>query len=221
MLHQLQNVLSPEEVARVRELVAEGRFVSGLATNPHSRIKRNLQLPYDDPQGDEASKLVRAALFRSQAVRDLVLPKQMARPTICRYEPGMTYGYHVDEAVFPSQPPMRSDVSCTVFLSDPEEYEGGELEIESGAGVIRLKGKAGDAVVYPSTTIHRVAPIESGERLVAITWFQSMVRDQRQRDVLAQLQQVANALHAAGDPQGGTTLAEAIRTNLLRMWAEL
>ena len=133
----------------------------------------------------------------------------------------MTYGFHVDAAVFPSDPPMRSDVSCTVFLSAPEDYEGGELEIQSGSGMLRFKGNAGDAVVYPSTTVHRVAPIQSGERLVAINWFQSMVRDQKQRDILGQLQQIDNVLYAAGDPQGSRVLVDAIRTNLLRMWVEL
>ena len=153
--------------------------------------------------------------------RDIVVPKQVARPTLCLYEPGMTYGYHVDEAVFPSTPPMRSDVSCTVFVSDPDDYQGGELEVESGAGIVSFKCAAGEAVVYPSTTVHRVAPVTDGRRIVAITWFQSMIRDQRQRDVLLQLQQVANILHTAGDPQGGRTITEAIRTNLMRMGAEL
>jgi PKHD-type hydroxylase len=221
MLHHLRNVLTADEIARLRQIAEQANFVPGQITNPHSRIKDNLQLPQNDPGSEEAGKLVRAAIFRNQTIRDIVVPKQVARPTLCLYKPGMTYGYHVDEAIFPSTPPMRSDVSCTVFISDPDDYQGGELEVESGAGVVSFKCGAGDAVVYPSTTVHRVAPVTEGRRIVAITWFQSMVRDQRQRDVLLQLQQVANILHAAGDPQGGRTITEAIRTNLLRMWAEL
>ena len=116
---------------------------------------------------------------------------------------------------------MRSDVSCTVFISAPEDYEGGELEIQTGSGLLRFKGNAGDAVVYPSTTVHRVAPIKSGERLVAINWFQSMIRDQRCRDVLTQIQQIDNVLYAAGNPQGGRLLVDAVRTNLMRMWTEI
>lgn len=221
MLQHLKNILSPEEVTRVRELATKGRFVDGTATNPNSRIKNNLQIPYGDPHGEEAADIVIAALSRSQVVKDLVYPKQISRPTICRYTPGMTYGFHVDAAIFPSEPAMRSDVSCTVFLSEPDDYEGGELEIQSGSGLLRFKGNAGDAVIYPSTTIHQVAAIESGERLVAINWFQSMIREQRHRDVLGQLQQLDNVLYAAGDPQGGRIVVDAIRTNLLRMWAEL
>ena len=221
MLHHLKNVLTADEVAEVRELASTGEFIEGKVTNPNSRIKNNLQMPYGDPHGEKAADLVIAALARSQAVKDLVYPKQISRPTICRYTPGMTYGFHVDAAVFPSDPPMRSDVSCTVFISGVEDYEGGELEIQSGSGMLRFKGNAGDAVVYPSTTVHRVAPIKSGERLVAINWFQSMVRDQRQRDVLGQLQQIDNVLYSAGDPQGSRVLVDAIRTNLLRMWADL
>jgi PKHD-type hydroxylase len=221
MLQHLKNVLTPEEVARARELASLGQFVDGKVTNPNSRIKNNTQMPYGDPHGEEASDLVIAALARNQALQDLVYPKQISRPTICRYTPGITYGFHVDAAIFRSEPPMRSDVSCTVYLCGPDEYEGGELEIQSGSGLLRFKGNAGDAVVYPSTTVHRVAPIKSGERLVAINWFQSMVRDQRHRDVLSQLQQIDNVLYAAGDPQGGRLLVDAIRTNLLRMWAEM
>jgi len=221
MLHHLKNVLSPEEVAEVRDLASKGKFVEGKVTNPNSPNKNNLQVPYGDPHGEQAADLVIAALARSQAVQDLIYPSQISRPTLCRYEPGMTYGFHVDAAIFRSEPLMRSDVSCTVFISGADEYQGGELEIQSGSGMLRFKGNAGDAVVYPSTTLHRVAPIESGERLVAINWFQSMVRDQNHRDVLAQLQQVDNVLYAAGDPQRGRLLVGAIRTNLLRMWAEL
>ncbi len=220
MLNHLKSVLNPDEVARLRELAAAGQFVDGTATNPNSRIKNNLQMPYGDPQAEEAADLVIAALARSQNLKDLVFPKQISRPTICRYTPGMTYGFHVDAAVFPSEPPMRSDVSCTVFISAPEDYEGGELEIQSGSGLLRFKGNAGDAVVYPSTTIHRVAPITSGERLVAINWFQSTIRDQRCRDILNQIQQIDNLLYAAGDPKGGRLMVDAVRTNLLRMWAE-
>ena len=221
MLHHLKNVLSAEEVAEIRELASKGTFVEGKVTNPNSRVKNNLQIPYGDPHGEQAADLVIGALARNQALQDLVYPKQISRPTLCRYAPGMTYGFHVDAAVFRSEPPMRSDVSCTVFISSADEYQGGELEIQSGSGMLRFKGNAGDAVVYPSTTLHRVAPIESGERLVAINWFQSMVRDQRQRDILAQLQQIDNVLYGAGDPQGSRLLVDAIRTNLLRMWAEL
>jgi PKHD-type hydroxylase len=221
MLQHLKNVLSDDELAEVRELAAQGKFVEGKITNPNSRIKNNLQIPYGDPHGERAADLIIAALARNQMVKDLVYPKQISRPTVCRYAPGMTYGFHVDAAIFRSEPPMRSDVSCTVFISDADDYQGGELEIESGSGMLRFKGRAGDAVIYPSTTVHRVAPIQSGERLVAINWFQSMVRDQRHRDVLAQLQQIDNVLYAAGDPQGSRILVDAIRTNLLRMWAEI
>lgn len=221
MLHHLKNVLSTTEVAELRELASQATFVEGKVTNPNAPNKNNLQTPYGDPQGERAADLVITALARNQAVQDLVYPKQISRPTLCRYAPGMTYGFHVDAAIFRSEPPMRSDVSCTVFISGADEYQGGELEIQSGSGMLKFKGDAGDAVVYPSTTLHRVAPVESGERLVAINWFQSMVRDQRHRDVLAQLQQVDNVLYAAGDPQGSRLLVGAIRTNLLRMWADL
>lgn len=222
MLNQLKGVLTNEELARLRALAARLQFVDGRVTNPNSTVKNNLQIPQNDPASDEPGLVVRAAIFRHPDIRAIAQPKQMARPTLAKYQPGMNYGAHVDEALFPSKPTMmRSDVSCTVFISAADEYEGGELVIDSGAGEVVIKGEAGDAVLYPSNTVHRVNPVIEGERLVAITWFQSMVRDPGQREILYRLHQVLAEMHAAGDRSERRVQLEAIRTNLLRMWAEL
>jgi PKHD-type hydroxylase len=154
-------------------------------------------------------------------MRGLLMLKQMARTTVVRYEPGMTYGWHVDEALFPLTPPMRSDVSCTVFLSDPADYDGGELVMELGGERRAYRLAAGSALVYPSTTIHQVAPVTRGVRIAAITWLQGWIADAARREILVQLEE-ARALLAAGVPDAPRmeVLLGAVRTNLFRMWAD-
>jgi PKHD-type hydroxylase len=221
MIRTLPNVLSPDELARIRAWLPDVALADGRITNRDSSVKRNLQAPQGDAANERIALLVRDALARHPDVRGLLLPKQMARTTVVRYEPGMTYGWHVDEALFPSTPPMRSDVSCTVFLSDPDDYEGGELMIELGGERLAYRLPAGSALVYPSTTIHQVAPVTRGVRVAAITWLQSWVADAARREILVQVDE-ARALLAAGaiDAARMEVLLGAVRTNLFRMWAD-
>lgn len=220
MIRHIRNVLRPDEVAHLVELARSIRFVDGRATNPDSTIKLNQQVPQNDPGAAEPGMLIRDALFRHPAVRAFALPKQMARPTMARYEPGMTYGWHVDEALFPSSPPMRSDLSCTVWLTPPQSYDGGELTIQLGEQQLSWKGDAGDAILYPSTTIHQVAPVTRGVRLVGITWIQSWVADAHERELLLQLDEARLLeLGTRKDPRM-TVLLESLRTNLFRKWSD-
>ncbi|HEY0504237.1 MAG TPA: 2OG-Fe(II) oxygenase, partial [Lysobacter sp.] len=126
----------------------------------------------------------------------------------------------VDEALFPSTPPIRSDLSCTVFLNDPSEYDGGELTIQLGAQELAYKLKPGSAILYPSTTIHRVTPVTRGVRIAAITWLQSWVADSNQRELLVQLEEARGLAASGGDRQRLQVLLESLRTNLFRMWAD-
>jgi PKHD-type hydroxylase len=221
MFHHLPGLFSRDEVTRLRELAESARFVDGRATNRGHPAKRNLQLPQEDEASEAPSALVREGLARSPEVHAIVQPKRLARATLSRYEPGMEYGGHMDEAIFRSQPPMRADVSCTVFISDPDAYEGGELIVEAGNQQVSAKYPAGDAVLYPSTSIHRVAPVTRGVRLVAVSWFESTVRDAGQRDILYHLQKVLDdpRLHEL-DPELAVRVSYA-KTNLLRMWADV
>lgn len=222
MIRALSNVLSPAELAHVRELIGQVGFADGRATNPDSTVKRNLQAPQTDAANARIAEIARDALARHPDVRTLALPKQMARTTVVRYEPGMTYGWHVDEALFQSNPPMRSDISCTIFLNDPSEYDGGELTMQFGEQELAYKLGAGSALIYPSTTIHQVAPVTRGVRIAAITWLQSWVADAQRRELLIQLEE-ARALVAAGRPADVdriNVLLASLRTNLFRMWAD-
>jgi PKHD-type hydroxylase len=222
MIRVLPQVLSAAELAAVDELLPQVRFGDGRITNPGSTIKHNLQAPQDDAANARIAMLARDALVRHPDVRTFAQPRQMARTTVVRYEPGMNYGWHVDEALFPSTPPMRSDLSCTIFLNRPEDYDGGELTIELGAQVLSYKLEAGSAILYPSTTIHRVSPVTRGVRIAAITWLQSWVADAAQRELLVQLQE-AQAIVARGpapaDPRLQVLLA-SLQTNLFRMWSD-
>jgi PKHD-type hydroxylase len=220
MIRHIPQVLRPDEIAHLRELAKRVRFVDGRATNPDSTVKNNLQVSHNDPSATEPGLVLRDALFRHPAIRQFALPRQLARPTLARYEPGMTYGWHVDEAMFPSTPPMRSDLSCTVWLSAPDEYDGGELEVQLGEQLLRYKGAAGDAVLYPSTTIHRVAPVTSGQRLVGITWVQSYVADAARRELLLQLEEAKALELASRRDERMLVLLESVRTNLFRQWSD-
>lgn len=218
MIRVLPNVLSAADLEQVRALVPQIGFADGRITNPASGVKQNLQAPQEDPANARIALITREALVRYGDLRVFSQPRNMARTTVVRYEPGMTYGWHVDEALFPSTPPMRSDLSCTVFLSEPEDYDGGELTIQLGGETLSYKLRAGDALLYPSTTIHQVAPVTRGVRLGAITWLQSWVADVSQRELLVQLEE-ARALAGNGDARL-MVLLESLRTNLFRMWAD-
>lgn len=220
MIRHIRNVLRPEELSRLQSLAKVVRFVDGRMTNPETSVKNNLQVPQNDPLATEPGVLVRDALMRHAELRAFALPKQMARPTMARYEPGMNYGWHVDEALFPSNPPMRSDLSCTVWLSPPDGYDGGELVIELGQQTLSFKGEAGDAILYPSTTIHQVTPVTRGERIVAITWLQSWIADAARRELLLQLDELRNAEMAERRDARTLVLLESLRTNLFRMWSD-
>lgn len=220
MIRRIAKVLSTAQLAQLRELAGRMRFQDGRITNPDSDVKHNLQLPQNDPAAAEPGALLRDALFRHPDIAAYAFPRQMARPTLVRYEPGMHYGWHVDESLFPSQPPMRSDLSCTVFLSDPGDYDGGELTIELGAERMEFKLAAGDAILYPSTTIHQVAPVTRGRRLAGITWFQSWIADAQRRELLIQLDEARALEFARGRDARMLTLLSSVRSNLFRQWSD-
>jgi len=220
MIRILPNVLSAAELHAVRELLPQVRFADGRMTNPDSTIKQNLQAPQEDPANQRIALIARDALMRVGELRVFAQPRTMARTTVVRYEPGMNYGWHVDEALFPSTPPIRSDLSCTVFLNDPSEYDGGELTIQLGAQELSYKLEPGSAILYPSTTIHRVTPVTRGVRIAAITWLQSWVADSNRRELLVQLEEARTLAASGGDRQRLQVLLESLRTNLFRMWAD-
>lgn len=218
MIRILSNVLEAAELRQIEALLPKVAYADGRITNRESTVKRNLQAPQDDPANTEIAQIARNALFRHPDLRTFAQPRSLARTTVARYEPGMAYGWHVDEALFPSTPPIRSDLSCTIFLNPPGDYDGGELIMQLGAQELAYKLEPGQAILYPSTTIHQVAPVTRGVRIAAITWLQSWIGDAQQRELLIQLEE-ARARAGNSDPRL-TVLLASLRANLFRMWAD-
>jgi PKHD-type hydroxylase len=214
----IKNLLTPDDVARLREMASRMNFVDGKATNPHSQVKKNEQASYQDPLATEAAKLVMQGLVRSREFNDFAIPKIVWPPLLTRTRPGMHYGEHVDAAeIAVGQQLMRTDVSCTVFLSDPESYDGGELEARFGDRSISVKEAAGHAVVYPSNTPHQVREVTHGERLVAITFVESRVAERERRELLYDINEIY-ALEALKMSWENRSRLEYVQQNLRRMW---
>lgn len=219
MFIELANVLTPPEVERLRTLAAAARFVEGRQSNPHSKVKNNLQIDHGDPAYAESSRLMGFALQRNEAFRDFAFPRVVAPPMLARYAPGMNYGVHSDAPMMAlATGPLRSDLSCTLFLNEAAAYEGGELAIQFGGRELAFKGAPGSAVVYPSNTLHEVKPVTAGERLVGLSFIESLIRDPSKRDVLWHLNEVA-ALEGFNMSWENRTRLQHARNNLLRMWS--
>ena len=222
MLICIPDILESAEVKKICAAVADSPFSDGgrTAGSRAKRVKNNLQMDRSAPATKDVANLLQIGLRRSKTFQRAFLPKSVRPPMISRYEIGMTYGLHVDDAFMGSTARVRSDVSITVFLSDPGDYDGGELIMASPFGEQEIKLPAGAVVVYPSSTLHQVAPVTRGERLAAVTWAQSHVRDTAQRELLYDMFQMREKL-AKLDPDGAETdLAFKTYSNLLRMWAD-
>jgi len=223
MLLRIPGVMAKDEVAAVTNALAQGEFVEGKLTAglAAERVKNNLELDRESELKNTLARALVGSLYRSSAFRDAALPNKVATPIFARYEPGMRYGDHVDDPIMGGAGAhYRSDVSCTVFLSDPASYEGGELVINTTYGEERVKMNPGDAVIYPSNSIHRVAEVTAGERLAAVLWIQSLVRDPARRELLYELGVARNKLLRERPDEEETALVDRSYVNLLRMWAE-
>ena len=227
MLTVVPGLLSPDEVARVRGIVDGGPWADGNATSgaQSALAKRNEQLPEDSAAAKEAGALVLDALGRSALFVAAALPLKVFPPLFNRYAGGQAFGTHVDTAIRirrGSDFRIRSDLSATLFLEDPAAYDGGELVIEGQFGEQQVKLPAGDLVLYPASSLHRVEPVTRGVRVASFFWLQSMVRDEGARRILFELdegvQAVAQAL-GQGDP--AAVKLTGVYHNLLRRWAEL
>jgi PKHD-type hydroxylase len=220
MFLQIENFLTAAEVQSIAEIARQAKFIEGRRSNPHNTTKDNAIGDPNDPMAQKASQIALTALQRSEEARNFVFPQRVAMPTLSRYEAGMKYGAHIDAAFLPVGPqPLRSDVSCTIFIANPADYQGGELIAHLGSEAVRIKGSAGSAVFYPSTTVHQVVPVTSGERLVIITFIESQIPDQLQRDMLYALGEV-RALEALKMDWRNRTQLDYVLANLHRMWSK-
>lgn len=226
MLVKIPAVLRGEQLAVVRERLANAPWADGKATAGYqsAKAKNNLQLPEDCAEARELGQIVVRALERNPLFVAASLPHQVFPPLFNRYEPGMDFGAHVDNAIRQvghTVQRLRTDLSATLFLSHPADYDGGELLIEDTFGTHAVKLPAGDMVVYPSTSLHRVAPVTTGRRDAAFFWVQSLVKEDSERTLLFQLDRaiVGLAERSADDP--ALVALTAIYHNLVRKWSEL
>jgi PKHD-type hydroxylase len=220
MFLQIEDFLSADEVQAVSEIARQAKFIEGRRSNPHNLTKDNVIADPDDPIGQKAGQIALVALQRNEQVNNFAAPKRVAVPSLSRYGAGMKYGAHIDAALLRiGSQALRSDVSCTMFISNPSDYQGGELLIHMGTELLRIKGNAGSAIFYPSTTVHEVVPVTSGERLVIITFIESHISDQLQRDLLYSLGEV-RALEGLKMDWNNRTKLEYVIANLHRMWSK-
>ncbi len=214
----LEGVLSPDEVSQARDALAAGAFAPGAATAGwHARqVKDNDQLEAGDAAAGAVREMVEAAL-RRHAIFPLAIQPRTIQLMINRYGVGQSYGRHVDDAYMSG---MRTDVSLTLFLSDPADYDGGELVIETMAGEQAIKLPAGAAIVYPATSLHRVEPVTRGERLACVGWVESRVRDPGAREILFDLERARRAIFKGQGKTAEFDLISRATANLLRRWGE-
>jgi PKHD-type hydroxylase len=218
-MYRILQLLTDAEIAECRRIAAQAPFVDGRITNPHNKTKVNEQL-HDAQAYQRSSQLLLQAFGRSEEFREFAFPVLIAPPLITRYHPGMHYGAHADAAFIQLQgATIRSDLSCTVFLNEPKDYEGGELHVRLGDADLKFKLRPGEAIVYPSDTLHQVVPVTRGERLVAITFIQSRIQDPFQRSILYELNEVA-ALEGLKMAQENFSRLQLVQANLLRYWGD-
>lgn len=225
MLH-IPRVLNPQQVAECRQVLQQAKWIDGRKTAgvTSALVKNNLQLPVDSPEAQRLGQLILAALERNVLFMSAALPQRMLAPRFNCHQAGQAYGLHVDNAVqrLPSGELIRSDLSATLFLTAPDEYQGGELEIVASLASHCIKLAAGDLLLYPSTSLHQVCPVTQGTRLCAFFWLQSMVRDAEQRRMLFEMDQSIQQLsHELGHGHASVVQLSGLYNNLVRQWADI
>ena len=227
MLTVIPDLLDGTNVGRVRALIESAQWVDGNVTSGHQSAlaKRNMQLPEEAPEAQQAGEIILDALGRSPLFIAAALPLKIFPPLFNSYEGGQAFGVHVDNAVRVQASTgfrVRSDLSITVFLEDPQSYDGGELTVETNFGVQQVKLPAGHAVLYPSSSLHRVEPVTRGRRTASFFWLQSMVRDDAARQMMFDLDSSIQALAIdLGHDNAQVIRLTGVYHNLLRRWADV
>ncbi len=226
MLLQIPDVLTAEQVAHARHLLDTANWVDGRVTAGHqsTQVKDNMQLPEDHPVGRELGEMILEALQRNALFISAALPLRVFPPLFNRYRGGQSFGNHVDNAIRQisgTHLRIRTDLSATLFLGEPEEYDGGELVVEDTYGVHSVKLPSGHMVLYPSTSLHHVRPVTRGARVASFFWIQSMLRDDGDRTLLFDLDTAIQRLTVDMADHPAAVQLTAVYHNLLRRWADL
>jgi PKHD-type hydroxylase len=224
MLLRLREVLKNDDLMLVHEWLAHANFVDGRlsAGAAAKRVKNNEELDSQAAELERLNNLVMSQLTRHPVYRGGALPLHVASPFYARYQPGMAYGNHLDDPIMGADGVRyRSDIAITIFLNAPEDYGGGELVIQTAFGSQPVKLPAGDGVLYQAGSIHQVNPVTRGERLVVVTWVQSLVRDPARRELLYGLNQAREKLLQSAPDAPETAQVNAAYMNLIRMWSDI
>jgi len=226
MLIQIPDVLTPEQVAHARRLLESADWVDGRITAGHQavHVKDNAQLPEQHPVGRELGDIIISSLQKNALFISAALPLRVFPPLFNRYRGGQSFGNHVDNAIRQTTNGglrIRTDLSCTLFLAEPEEYDGGELLVEDTYGVHSVKLPAGHMVLYPSSSLHNVTPVTRGERVASFFWLQSMIRDDGERTLLFDLDTAIQRLTLDLPDHPSVVQLTAVYHNLLRRWAQI
>lgn len=224
MLIEIPDLLNAAQLQKIHELLAEADYVDGRQTAgmAAARVKNNEEMAQSPELVQRLNRIIMASVGHSARFRSFVLPYRVADFIFSRYQPGMTYGDHVDDPIMGGQGVrFRTDVSMTIFLNEPGDYGGGELVVRTPFGDREVKLAAGSAVVYPSSSVHSVAEVVEGERQVALTWIQSLVRDPAQRELLFELDQAREHLLKTEPDAEHTRYVDRSYVNLLRRWSDV
>jgi PKHD-type hydroxylase len=219
LFKQIDHVLNREELAELHRIADTAPFVDGRITNPHNLAKNNLQL-HDPAVVQRSAKLLADALYRNEEFRNYAFPKVIAPPILTKYAARMHYGLHADAGFMKlANRTLRSDLSCTIFLNEPDSYDGGALHVQLGTVDVHVRAPAGSILLYPSTTLHEVTPVTRGERRVGLTFIESRIADSERREWLYELNEVA-ALEGLGMARENFTRLQRVQANLLRHWGD-
>ncbi|WP_295803216.1 Fe2+-dependent dioxygenase [uncultured Microbulbifer sp.] len=224
MLLEIPEIFTPQQAAEMKAALLQAEWVDGRVTAGHqsAQAKQNRQLPENSPVARECGERILKALPQSGLFMSAALPQRVFPPLFNRYEGGEHFHNHVDNAIrrLPTGGQIRTDLSCTLFLSEPDEYEGGELLIDDTYGAHKVKLPAGSLVLYPSTSLHRVTPVTGGSRICSFFWLQSLVRDDGQRTLLFDLDMSINRLRQELGDHEAIVAQTGVYHNLLRRWSE-
>ncbi|HFC8517382.1 TPA: Fe2+-dependent dioxygenase [Neisseria weaveri] len=226
MLLHIENVLTADELAYAQNLLADAPWSDGKITagSQSGQVKNNLQLPQMSEAGKAMAELVKAAILRNTEFFSAALPHTIFPPLVNCYREGQSFGNHIDNAIR-SDPYtgqwVRTDVSSTLFLNDPDEYDGGELVIEDNYGSHSIKLAAGDMIVYPATSLHHVTPVTRGQRIASFFWTQSMVASDEKRTMLFDMDRAITSLRTQHGESEESVLLTGVYHNLLRQWSNI
>ncbi len=226
MLLPIPDILTAAQVLRARQILDQAEWVDGRVTAGHqsSRTKENMQLPEGSPAACELGAMILSALEQNALFVSAALPARVFPPLFNRYQGGQAFGTHVDNAirqVTGTPHRIRTDLSATLFLAGPEEYDGGELVVEDTYGTHNVKLPAGHAILYPATSLHQVRPVTRGTRLASFFWIQSMVRDDGERTLLFDLDVGIQRINGDGSLHPAAVQLTGVYHNLLRRWADV